>query len=123
MFPLKLYSLYDKLAKGFHAPFPAENDDVAIRNFSEILQDSRGSYSKHPGDYWLYRMGEFHQDSGAIVAEGEVVRIHEGVGGPGVPSDVDYAERAGLEKFGAWLQKQAKDGVDVKKLLDRGGVQ
>lgn len=116
MFPIGLYSFYDKLAKAFLPPFPAENDDVAIRTFEHALkQDNR--YGQHPQDYWLYRIGLFHQDSGVIEPEKDVVRIHEGVGGPGVPADVSSADKNGLAQFGAWLQHQAALGVDVRKLL------
>lgn len=54
---MKLYSIYDKVAKRFNAPFVAENDDVANRSFQLGVKDN-----PYAGDLDLYCVGEFFVD-------------------------------------------------------------
>lgn len=118
MFPLRMYSVYDVKGLVFHFPFPAENDDVAVRSFEQLLVDEHYKFSRYPQDCKLFRVGMYHQDTGAIEAEGEVVKVSDGPGGPGVSKDVAAADSAQLAQLRQWLQGQAKQGVDVRKLLE-----
>lgn len=118
MFPIGMYSMYDKLAQVYIFPFPAENDEVAVRSFQEILKDPHSAMSRHAEDYCLFRIGKLHQDTGAIDAEGEVVRVSEGVGLPGMRADVARANELGMSSIKTWLMQQAAQGVDIRKMLD-----
>lgn len=51
---MKLYSIYDKVAKRFNAPFVAEDDDVANRSFQYGLRDN-----PFASDFDLYAVAEF----------------------------------------------------------------
>lgn len=118
MFPLKMYSIYDVKGMVFHFPFPAENDDVAIRSFQQLLVDRQYKFANYPQDCKLFRVGAYHQDSGAIDAEGEVVKISDGPGGPGVSAEVEAADMAQLAQLRQWIQGEASKGIDVRKLLE-----
>lgn len=54
---MKLYSIYDKVAKRFNAPFVAENDDVANRSFQLGVKDN-----PYASDFDLYDVGSFNSD-------------------------------------------------------------
>lgn len=60
---LKIYSIYDKVAKKFNAPFLAENNDVANRSFQLSLKNNPFSE-----DFDLYYIGEFKLDSETILS-------------------------------------------------------
>lgn len=58
------YSVFDKLAKVYLKPFPATNHSVAIRLFSDIVQDDKAPFFAHPEDYDLYAISYFDNSSG-----------------------------------------------------------
>lgn len=55
---MNLYSIYDKVAKRFNAPFVAENDDVANRSFQLGVRDNL-----YASDFDLYCVGIFSVDA------------------------------------------------------------
>lgn len=64
---MKVYSIYDKVAKECGPLFTAKNDDVAVRNFKNLLVSERVS---NPSDYMLYNLGEFDPDQPILVGFG-----------------------------------------------------
>ena len=58
---MKLYSVFDKVSKVFQFPCAVENDEAAIRGFSDL----GGSY-KFFSDLELYCVGSFNVESGVI---------------------------------------------------------
>lgn len=41
MAELRLYSIYDSVAKQYSSPMPARNDDIAVRHFVRYAQDNK----------------------------------------------------------------------------------
>lgn len=78
----KLYSIRDVLAKAFGPPFTAKNDDVAVRQFRNLISEVP-SYDQE--NYKLYCVGEFRnedeemdgQDVFEFVIEGCVPKLVE----------------------------------------------
>jgi hypothetical protein len=62
----KYYSIFDKKAKFFSTPFTQVNDDVAIREFSDLVRDETLQPFKHPEDYKLYVLGSWDDQTGDI---------------------------------------------------------
>lgn len=60
---MKLYSIYDKVAKRYNPPFVAENDDVANRSFQKGMLNQ-----PFAEDMDLYCLGIFNSE-----AETEVI--------------------------------------------------
>lgn len=123
MFPKGLYSLYDKVIRQFTGPFVAVNDDEGVREFLNALQNPKLKFSTYPQDYQLFRLGQFHEDTGAIEALGEIVKIHDGVGDPGTRLDVEQADSLGLQKLQAWLDRLGPEGAELRKRIAHGGNQ
>lgn len=65
---MKLYSIYDKVAQRFNAPFIAENDDVANRSFQNGLKNQ-----PFAEDLDLYCLGTFFAESEKEVVSGFTV--------------------------------------------------
>lgn len=75
-----IYSIFDSMGKFFSTPFYSRNDEVANRDFSNVVMNSENPMSKSKGDYSLYRLGSFNPDSveGVIIAEVKPVLITQG---------------------------------------------
>lgn len=58
---MKLFSVYDRKAQEFGLLFEAKNEDVAIRQFKNMLANDR---LYPPEDYNLYSFGEFNREKG-----------------------------------------------------------
>ena len=73
---LQLYSVRDTVAELFHAPRHMHNHAVAVRNFTEWLDQDDGGHV-HLEDYNLYYVGEFDDETGIFTAldEPELVML------------------------------------------------
>lgn len=63
---LKMYSIFDRTAKAYNKPYYAVNDGMAVRMFSEAVNDPKSSLGQNPEDYALYQIGHFCEDTGII---------------------------------------------------------
>ena len=66
----QIYGLKDNLANVFMQPQLFQNENVALRNFSEIINGT-GIFKNNPGDFELWKLGEFDDQSGIIVPNPE----------------------------------------------------
>lgn len=64
---LNAYSVYDRKAGHYHAPFFAVSDGAAVRSFRDLANDPQTTVGRHPGDYVLYRCGQFDDASGLLL--------------------------------------------------------
>lgn len=73
---MKAYSIYDKVANAYNKPFYCLNDGMAIRIFSEVVNDGKSEICSHPEDYSLFYVGDFSEQTGVIeVAKDCPVRV------------------------------------------------
>jgi len=61
-----VYSILDTKAEQYHNPFYAPTRGVAIRQFSEAVNDEKTELYKYPKDFILYEIGTFDGDHGVI---------------------------------------------------------
>lgn len=64
------YSVQDKAAGTFNAPFYAQTDAVAIRQFRNVILDQSHQFGMNPEDYDLYIVGIFDDQKGSIMEKG-----------------------------------------------------
>lgn len=64
---LKIFSVFDKAVHAFLPPFFLPTDQTAVRAFSDCVKDEKHAFYRHPGDYTLFRLGEFDDVTGAFV--------------------------------------------------------
>lgn len=62
-----LYCIYDTVSNAYHAPIPAVNDNVAIRNFSVNFADEKSVFALKAEDFRLMYVGTFDFTTGEIV--------------------------------------------------------
>lgn len=63
---IKIFSINDVKALSFGQPFFAVNKGIAVRMFSDLVNDKNSMVSKHPDDFKLYMLGEFDDNSGGL---------------------------------------------------------
>lgn len=64
---LHAYTIYDRKALQYHAPFFAVADGAALRSFMDLANDPQTTVGRHPGDYVLYRCGSYDDASGQLL--------------------------------------------------------
>jgi hypothetical protein len=75
-----IYSIYDSMGKFYSTPFYSRNDEVANRDFSNVVMNPDNPMSNSKGDYSLYRLGSFDGDAteSIITADVQPVLIAKG---------------------------------------------
>lgn len=62
-----IYSIHDNKANAYLPPFFLHNKNMAIRTFSDAVQDEGHAFNRHPDDYSLWEIGEFDDTTGEII--------------------------------------------------------
>lgn len=68
---LEIYSVYDTVSKSFTQPFYQVNEGVARRNIAAAVNNKEHNFNVAPGDYELYRVGKFDDQTGKMDPEHE----------------------------------------------------
>lgn len=66
---LRAYAVRDAKAEAYLRPFFTETRGLAVRSFSDAVNDKSSPFFTHPEDYSLWELGAFEQDTGLLVAE------------------------------------------------------
>lgn len=68
---LKIYSIKDTTIGSFMNPFYLQNDNVAIREFSNVIKyaPAENNIKRNAKDMELFCLGEFDEESGIIKSE------------------------------------------------------
>lgn len=61
------YTVYDRKSLQYNPPFFMVADGAAVRAFQELANDPETSVGRHPGDYVLYRVGDYDDASGQLL--------------------------------------------------------
>ena len=62
----KIFSSYDEKAEAFLPPFYLPKTEAAKRHFADAINNPETQLYLHPGDYSLYCLGIFDDESGEI---------------------------------------------------------
>lgn len=65
---LMVFAVYDEKAAAFAAPFCLTSKGLAVRSFADAVADKNTQLAKHPGEYKLYLLAEYDDNSGAFVS-------------------------------------------------------
>ena len=61
---IKVCSVYDVKGEMFQAPFFVPALGIAMRMFTDVVNDKSTPFGKYPGDFVLYQVGEFDDATG-----------------------------------------------------------
>lgn len=70
---LKAYSVFDLKAEAFLRPFFAATRGLAVRSFSDAVNDSKHEFFVHITDYQLFELGEWDERTGLFVSKIELL--------------------------------------------------
>lgn len=62
----KIFTIHDSAAGAYLAPFFLHAEGIAIRTFTDCINDDNHAFGKHPKDYNLMVLGEFDDSNGTI---------------------------------------------------------
>lgn len=63
------FAIFDLQVKTFMRPWLARTFGEAERVFGDAVRDPKGELGQHAGDYSLFKLGEFDDETGLLVAE------------------------------------------------------
>ncbi|MBT7660362.1 MAG: nonstructural protein [Bacteroidetes bacterium] len=55
----KLFTVYDSKAENYSNPVYLASTGLAVRTFSDSVQDPESPFAKHPADYTLFELGTY----------------------------------------------------------------
>ncbi|WNK13495.1 MAG: nonstructural protein [Microvirus sp.] len=61
-----LFSVFDRVAATFGAPFMQQNTRLAVRSFGIAVNDPNSMMFKAPDDYSLHELATFDDDTGIV---------------------------------------------------------
>jgi len=74
----KMFVIFDSKAHAYMTPFFMHHEDMAIREFSNAVNDQEHAFGKHPADYTLFEIGSYADNTAQI--EINKASINLGVG-------------------------------------------
>lgn len=63
----QVFSVFDTKVGAYANPFFVPTKGAAIRSFTDACGDDSLPFKKHPGDYRLFRVGEWDDASGHLL--------------------------------------------------------
>lgn len=63
---LQVFAIRDTKAEAYMRPFFTQTKGLALRSFIEIAKDKEHPIGKYPGDYHLFRIAEYDDNTGKI---------------------------------------------------------
>lgn len=84
---LLVFSVLDDKAVGYAHPFVAMTRGIAERMFHDWVSDERTPISKHPGDYRLFQVGSFDDETGLLESLPTPMLLVHGSRPVGVPKE------------------------------------
>lgn len=76
---LKVFTVYDDKAKAYLPPFFLPEIGMAVRTFSDCVNDASHAFGRHPEDYTLFVAGTFSQSEGTFSIEPTLMVVAHGV--------------------------------------------
>lgn len=63
---INVYTVYDSKTNAYMQPWYARTRGEAIRSFTEAIQNPESMFHKYPGDFTLFEVGTWDDQTGAI---------------------------------------------------------
>lgn len=63
---LLMFSILDGKSGVYNSPFPAVSRGVALRMFTDLVNDPKTSIARHPEDYTICELGSFEDSTGIM---------------------------------------------------------
>lgn len=68
---MNIYAIKDEALNRFMQPFFTHTNAAAIRAFGDHVNENGSPSNQHPGDYTLFYLGHFDEETGTITGDTE----------------------------------------------------
>lgn len=76
---IKIFTIYDSKAECYLTPFFLNEEGLAIRLFSDTINNPEHSFAKHPEDYTLFNIGAYNDADALLVANNAPLSLCNGI--------------------------------------------
>ena len=73
-----VFAVFDSAAGAYLPPFFMQTTGLAVRAFTEACNDSGHQFHRHSGDYTLFRIGLFDENTGSLFSLEAYERLGSG---------------------------------------------
>ena len=94
-----MYSIYDSKAGIYAFPFFQQNDAMAVRAFGTVAADPNTTINAHPGDFSVYRLGTWDDESGVVAMDDTRMHLCTGLDVLAARERVAVRDNGGAESF------------------------
>lgn len=103
----KIFTIYDSKAKAYLTPFFLHQDGMALRIFTDCVNDPAHQFGKHPEDYTLFNIGSWSDEKAKFLTNSPIA-LATGIELKKRGSDFDEAfeelsEAEKIEEARAWI--------------------
>lgn len=88
----KIFAIHDAAAEAYLTPFFLHSEGIAIRTFTDCVNDNDHAFGRHPKDYNLMCLGEYDDQTGTITNYQTQKPIGNGLSFVQKSSDVDQLQ-------------------------------
>lgn len=74
-----MFAIYDSKAKAYLPPFIMHQREMAIRVFSDCINDLSHQFAKNPGDYTLFSIGHYLDTTGVVAPDKTQLSLGNGI--------------------------------------------
>lgn len=75
---MKVFSVFDVKAGAYMQPFFMQATGLAVRAFSDLVDDESTMFGKHPVDYVLFEIGTWDEITGTFVSLDKPLSLGKG---------------------------------------------
>lgn len=63
---INVFAVYDSAVSAYTQPFYSHTNGSALRAFADHVNDTSSAPNKHPGDFSLFHLGTFNDETGEL---------------------------------------------------------
>lgn len=75
----KMFTIFDSKAEAFLPPFFLPTKAMAVRVFTDCVNDEEHNWGKHPEDYTLFQLGNWNDSSAVIEMDEPKIAVGNGM--------------------------------------------
>jgi len=119
---IEIFSIHDNKASAYLPPFNLPTTQMAVRTFTDTLNDPNHAFAKHPEDYTLFHIGTFDDSNAVIELKQSKVPIGNGTDFQS-PSTLDDPQvnviHERIDILDEIISKPAIDNEEISKIHTR----
>jgi len=75
----RMYAFYDAGGSIYYPPFAVTEHGLAVRHFHKLVNDTNTDFGKFPGDFQLWEIGKYNDQTGQMTPMEEKINHGNGL--------------------------------------------